>query len=244
MDNPFALLRRRLDPCADLRVHSMLSASMTIGPVAGDDLHLSRGLQPALRLKEEEGSRGVPTLIEHYLSAVGIGLHLRGDEVLPRREIFPQIMSLGSFDQPSEISARASVRRGNLASLVVKALLDLPVERRSSRPVIDRWAERARRLYSSADPFPSVRWTALANEAFLDHWLGKSRQAISVLDHLLKREIPSNDLVEIEIKRAIVLQQLGEGERAVEALDLLPPEVDDDRVRALRKQLGGDDVEP
>jgi hypothetical protein len=219
--DPTGLMPRAQDPGADARLQQTGSISLRIGPVSGPDFSWGGGVEPALRLRsllERSDKTDLPSFVEEYLAGAGIGLHVWGYERLPRRAlVWKLVEECEELELRSELWARASVRMGNLHSLTILAATELPVDEPWLSDFVQERSKAALKLYSRAEPFPGVNRVARSNEATLYAWLGRSEDALRVLDELLG-ERTDEESAHINLKKAMVL--CGSGRRA-EGLGLL-----------------------
>ncbi len=177
-------------------------------------------------------------MVDLQLSMMGIGTKLKGDERPPRREVTIQMINrLEDMEITTDPGARACARAGNLLASSVNRIQRLPIEDSGKQWFCEHLSDRARQLYSKCDPFPAVRWTALANEGLLHHWIGEVEDALSLLDYVLQHEILPSDKTETLIKKAIVLKEAGHRRELKEALAQLPLGVEDDRVDTINRFL-------
>jgi len=243
IDDPLVFLPVSLDPISDHRLFQVASASLRIGPTSTADTTFSKGLEPALRLREIQASKDVGTLsqfINRYLMGLGIGLYLRGDERIPRRGLIWNIMKgAEGLEFNTEQWASASVRMGNIYSLLARALSTLPIDPSVALPLAQRNADTARRLYSRSLPYPSLNLASSANEAMLDHWTGDSNKALLTIERLLGFELSEDDRSHLMIVKATILVDTGETAKAVQIVESLPGMVKDSRVSRLKALTEG-----
>jgi hypothetical protein len=238
--DPLILVYNALDPYSDQRLAGMNSASMRIHAVPRDQVLLNQAMDPAVRFREmmaRDDLSPVPSFIDSYLSGVGIGLHVTGEERLPERRLLWEILTEASdLDLPTDVWARAAVKMANLRALIVRAMGTMPLGE-AKREVMEREAEKARGLWSKADAFPSLRSAALANEALMDHWMGDSENALEVLGFLYTNEDVDWDRSHILIKRAMILDDLGQEEKLRSVLQEIPSKVRSRRVDEMRRRF-------
>jgi hypothetical protein len=243
IDDPLTLLPVSLDPTSDHRLFQVASASLRIGPTSTADTTFSKGLEPALRLREILASKdagALPQFIDHYLMGLGIGLYLRGDERIPRRGLIWNIMKgAEGLEFNTEQWASASLRMGNIYSLLARALSMLPIDSSAALPLAQKNADTARRLYSKSLPYPALNLASSANEAILDHWTGDSNKALLTIERLLGLELSEDDRSHLMIIKATILVDTGEMAKAVQIVESLPGVVKDARVSRLKALTEG-----
>ncbi len=214
-----------LDPTSDRRFMALSSPALRIGPSPSSRPAMGRAPQAAMRFRSsmEGDQREIPYIMDRYLSFMGVGLDLRGDERVPRRETVSEFLrSAMTLDYDLLPWAKASIRLGNLVSVGLKRMLDLPIEEDARTTFVDLWSERVRGLYERADAFPQIRWTALSNQAMVEHWTGGSERALSLLDYVMKKNVDEDRMVEARTKKAIILFETGRGAQANEILRQIP----------------------
>jgi hypothetical protein len=243
IDDPLVFLPFSLDPTSDHRLFQVASASLRIGPTSTADTTFSKGLEPALRLREIQASKDVGTLsqfINRYLMGLGIGLYLRGDERIPRRGLILNIMKgAEGLELNTEQWASASVRMVNIYSLLARALSTLPIDPSAALPLARKNADTARRLYSRSSLYPALNLASSANEAMLDHWTGDSNRALLTIERLLGFELSEDDRSHLMIVKATILVDTGETAKAVQIVESLPGMVKDSRVPRLKALTEG-----
>jgi len=239
--DPLVLLPRALDPVSDMRLLHVISPCLRIGPLSTDGIILNKGIDPVMRLREiddEMDTEVLASLIDLTLSALGIGLHLWGDEIIPYRESTWKLMAAAeNRDADTEIWARSCVRMGNVLALLLREVKLLPVEKAAKEEFIERMRTRATGLFEKADPFPSLRWISISNQALMEHWSGDSSSALSLLRFALNKEIPRDERYRLEMKRAMVLIESGRKDEAAMTLDSIPPSVEKTRFKKIRRLL-------
>ncbi|MFP4545554.1 MAG: hypothetical protein ACLFPN_01735 [Methanomassiliicoccales archaeon] len=221
IEDPLALLPRTLDPASDRRYWHTSSAVLSIGPVSSAEVSPAKGVETAVRLNHlREGD--LPSLVERYLSFLGVPLHVWGREILPYREITWRLLRRCEAEDFSTLTwARACTRLGNLLSLLLRRLSTLPIEREPLERYMEELAGRARDLYSHADPFPRVRWVAVSNQALMEHWTGDQEKALELVD-LARSRGREGDRELATVKRALILDEMGRTEESLECLRSLP----------------------
>jgi hypothetical protein len=243
IDDPFALLPSAQDPMADARLFQMSSVMIRIVPTPTNELTYSRGPGPALRLRSilsRDDKGPVQTLVEEYLAGMGVELHVWGDEKLPRRAFLAALLEgAGPLEFPTELWGRASVRMGNLHALLVRHVSALPIDDAWKEPFVARNGEAARALYARARPFGSLSSVVASNRALLDHWGGRSAEALLTLTSLTRTDSVDADVVAALVKQAMVLTDLGRKDEAQDALAKVPSAMLDPRSTELKRRLEG-----
>lgn len=238
IDDPLPLMPTALDPKSDQRLFQISSVSLRIGPVSPADVSHSKGLEPALRLREilsSEDKSGMPQFVNSYLAGLGVRLHLRGDERLPRRGMIWNILqNAKDMDFKTEQWAAASIRMGNIFTLLVREISRLPIEASAVLPFVQRKSDLARQLYARSMPYCSLNAAASANEALLDHWTGNSEKALSTVEGLIISEELESVRTHLLIVKATILVETGMRPQAVQVLESIPGKVKDERVARLK----------
>lgn len=242
--DPFVFLPRALDPTSDRRLMTVSSSTLIIGPTPSRGLVLGKGPEEVVSFRSsmEGDQREIPGIMDRYLSFLGIGIRLRGDERIPRRDILSDFLEATlNLDYDLLPWARASIRMGNLATLVVRRIAFLSIEEGAKKDFLDLWSERAKGMYERGDAFPQLRWAALSNQALLEHWCGDHDQALSLIDYVMKKNLSQDDVVEARIKKATILFDLRRFEEAKSLLELVAGEGADSRVNILMSEMEGDE---
>jgi hypothetical protein len=243
IDDPFILLPSAQDPMADARLFQMSSVMIRIVPTPTSELTYNRGPGPAIRLRSmlsRQDKGPVQTLVEEYLVGMGVELHVWGDERLPRRAFLaPLLEGVAHLELKSELWARASVRMGNLHALLVRHVAALPIDDEWKARFIARSDDEARTLYARARRFSSLSSVVASNRALLDHWGGRSAEALMALTSLTRSESVNVDVVAALVKQAMVLADLGRNDEARDALAKVPSSMLDPRSTDLRRKLEG-----
>lgn len=238
IDDPLLLLPTALDPKSDQRLFQISSLYLRIGPVSSADVSYSKGLEPALRLREilaSEDKAGLPQFVGSYLAGLGVGLYLRGDERLPRRGIIWNILqSAVDLDFKTEQWASASIRMGNILALLVKEVSRLPIEASAVLPFVQKNSDLARMLYARSLPYPSLDPAAAANGILLDHWTGNSEKALSEIGNKIDLEKSEAIKAHLLIVKATMLFESGMQSQAVQILESIPGKVRDERIARLK----------
>jgi tetratricopeptide (TPR) repeat protein len=236
LDDPLDLLPRMQDATADLRLFRRGSLLLRIGPVVGEDVEVGRGVEPALRLRsllEEGDPEGLARFVDKYLAGAGIGLHLWGDERIPRRSLVWNVVKASDSANTQGVGwDRACIRVANVHSLVVSNASALPVDREWLAAFMASHTRAAEKCYSRASDAKELAATSSSNLALLKFYNGKGDEALRMLEGL-------EDSSEIIVKKAIVLDGLGRREEALSALQRIPQERMDRRTTALRLRLEG-----
>lgn len=238
--DPLSLLARMGDPAADLRLHQMGSAVIRVGPVASAEVQFGEGAEPALRLRAlidgEERPR-LQSLVEEYLAAAGVSLHLWGDERVPRRAfLWRMVEEVEPLDLRTEMWARASVRMGNLHALLVLAASELPVDGEWQNAFIMEHAGAALSLYARAKEYRPLWRVARSNQALLFAWMGRTEDSLGLLEDLQSYRV-DRETVQFLLKKVMVLCDAGRDQECREELDRIPEELLDARARRFREQL-------
>jgi len=236
LDDPLDLVPRMQDATADLRLFRRGSLLLRIGPVAGEDIEIGRGVEPALRLRsllEEGDAEGLARFVDKYLAGAGIGLHLWGDERVPRRAlVWNVVKSVDSIGTEAEGWDRACLRIANVHSLIVKHASLMPVDGDWLSAFLAAHIKTAEKCYARARTATELASTSDSNLALLRLFSGKGDEALGILEEL-------GDALEITVKKAIVLEGLGRNEDALSIIAKIPQEKIDPRVMALRLRLEG-----
>lgn len=238
IDDPLVLLPSALDPKSDQRLLLISSPCLRIGPASSADISYSKGMEPALRLREILASgdkRGLPQFVGSYLAGLGVGLYLRGDERLPRRGITWNILrNAMDLDFKSEHWAAASIRMGNVLALLVREVSKLPIEASAALPFVQKYSEAARNLYSRSVSYPSLSGIASVNAILLDHWTGSSEKALSDIEGKIAGAESEAARAHLLIIKATILIESGMQSQAVQALETIPGKVRDERIPRLK----------
>ncbi len=238
--DPLSLLRRMQDPAADLRLHQVGSAIIRVGPVASTELEFGEGVEPALRLRstmERDDKGPLSSLVEEYLAAAGFALHLWGDERVPQRTFLWRLVEeVRHLDLRTELWARASVRMGNLHSLLVLAASELSVDEVWQSTFIKKNANLAFSLYSRAKEHRLLWRVAQSNQALLLAWMGRTEDALGILEDLRPYRVDP-ETVHFAIKKAMVLHENGREKECLEELSNIPDELMDDRAKRFKQSM-------
>jgi hypothetical protein len=239
--DPFIFLPRAFDPYSDRRFMRVCSPSMMIGPSPSKGVLFYKGPEVAVRFRSsmEGDQKEVPNIMDRYLSFMGVGIRLRGDERVPRRDIISDFLEAAlTLDYDLLPWARASIRIGNLVSLVVRRVISLPVIEETKVTFIERWAGMAKGMYERGDAFPQLRWVAISNQAILEHWCGDHDQALSLLEYVMKKKLSDQDRLEAIIKKASVLIDIDRVQEAGELIAEVPDDLVDSRLSLMKQVLG------
>jgi len=165
-----------VDPRSDLRSLGIRSACMRVGPSSQGEVLLRRGSDPYLlveRTLQAEDRSHLPTVLDHYLAGMGVGLHLMGDEHLPLRPKAKELLSIPDrMDFQGERWGRALLRLGNLLALSARDISRLPLGDDVRRDLFKERAARALALYRRAEAVPELAMISKANTAMLRIWGG------------------------------------------------------------------------
>jgi hypothetical protein len=238
--DPLCLVRRMQDPTADMRLNQAGSAILRIGPVASADVTFGRGIEPVLRLRSLTAAGDtarLPSLVEEYLASAGIALHVWGDERLPRRAfLWRMVEEVEGLEVKSEVWSRASVRMGNLHSLLSLAASELPVEESWRCSFVRDHAEAAIHLYSRTKEHRPLWRVARSNQAMLAAWIGDTEEALRILDDLCPVRV-DRETASFAIKKAMVLCDAGREEECRAEMELVPEELLDARAKRFKRAL-------
>lgn len=241
LSDPLDLLPRLIDPTADARLLKMQSVSMRIFPTNGPALGYSASLDAPLRLPalmEHENVAAFPSFVDEYLAGIGIGVHLFGDELLPRRPfVWELIKQAEGVEIASEAWARASLRMANIHILLVRAASRLAVDESWLTPFLKKHTGAALSLSSRSKDYPKLSRVADSNLQMMNAFLGNAEEAIA---ELAKLEVEvDDDSYQITIKRAMLLMRSSKSELAKEALQRIPSSSNDIRARRLKARSEG-----
>ncbi len=234
------LLPRLIDPTADARLLRMQSVSMRVFPTNGPALIYGAGIDAPLRLPalmEHERIAAFSSFVDDYLAGIGVGLHVFGDELLPRRPfVWELIKQTEEVEIASEEWARASIRMANVHILLVRAVSRLAVDEDWQTSFLKSHTGSALRLCERSKAYPNLHRIASSNLQMMNAFLGNLEEAIAELDKL---ESADDDYTQITIKKALLLLQAGKDAMAKEALQRLPPSFNDNRAAKLKVRLEG-----
>ncbi len=165
-----------VDPRSDLRSLGIRSACMRIGPSSQGEVLLRKGSDPYLlveRTLQAEDRSHLPTVLDHYLAGLGVGLHLMGDEPLPTRPQVKELLSIPDrMDYQGERWGRALLRLGNLLALSARDMSRLPLGDDVREEIFRDRAARALGLYRRAAAVPELAPISHTNTALLRIWGG------------------------------------------------------------------------
>ncbi|HVO78222.1 MAG TPA: hypothetical protein VMS79_05070 [Methanomassiliicoccales archaeon] len=236
LDDPLDLLPRMQDSTADLRLFRRGSLLLRIGPVVGEDVEVGRGVEPALRLRslmEEGNSESLARFVDKYLAGAGVGLHLWGDERIPRRAlVWSVVKAADSARLEGSGWERACLRVANVHSLLVKHASAMPVDHDWLSAFLTSHAKAAEKCYSYSSSSKELEVTSAANFALLKFYSGRGDEALQILEGL-------GGSFEVIVKTAIVLEGLGRRDEALSTLQRIPQEQMDRRATELRLRLEG-----
>ncbi|MDD1771210.1 MAG: hypothetical protein LUO79_09025, partial [Methanomassiliicoccales archaeon] len=193
-------------------------------------------VEPALRLRsllEEGDAEGLARFVDKYLAGAGVGLHLWGDERVPRRTlVWNVVRSADSVGTEGEGWDRACLRVANVHTLIVKYASTMPVDGNWLAAFLAAHVKAAESGYAKARATKELAAISDSNLALLRLFSGKGDEGLGILEGL-------GDSLEITVKKAIVLEGMGRNEEALSIIAKLPPESVDRRVTALRLRLEG-----
>lgn len=165
-----------VDPRSDLRSLGIRSACLRVGPSSQGEVLLRKGSDPYLlveRTLQAEDRSHLPTVLDHYLAGMGVGLHLMGDEHLPMRPKVKELLSVpDQMDLQGERGGRALLRLGNLLALSARDVSRLPLGDELRTEIFRDRAARALILYRRAAAVPELVSISQANTAMLRIWGG------------------------------------------------------------------------
>jgi len=165
-----------VDPRSDLRSLGIRSACLRVGPSSQGEVLLRKGSDPYLlveRTRQAEDRSHLPTVLDHYLAGMGVGLHLMGDEHLPMRPKVKELLSVpDQMDLQGERGGRALLRLGNLLALSARDVSRLPLGDELRTEIFRDRAARALILYRRAAAVPELASISQANTAMLRIWGG------------------------------------------------------------------------
>jgi len=241
LKDPLDLLPRLIDPTADARLHKVQSVSMWIFPTNGPALSYGAGLDAPLRLPalmEHERIAAFPSCVDEYLAGAGVGLHLFGDELLPRRPfVWELIKQTEDVEIASETWARASLRMANVHILLVRAASRMAVDESWQTSFLRSHTGAALSLCARSKGYPNLNRVAASNLQMMNSFLGNIEEAIAELSKFEADE--DNDSYQITIKKAMLLMRAEKDDLAREALRRIPAAFEDMRARRLKTRLEG-----
>ena len=203
-----------VDSRSDLRSLGIRSACLRVGPSSQGEVLLRKGSDPYLlveRTLQAEDRSHLPTVLDHYLAGMGVGLHLMGDEQLPVRPKVKELLSIpDQMDYQGERWGRALLRLGNLLALSARDLSRLPLGDDLRRGLFADRASRALALYRRAAAVPELAPISNANAAVLRIWGGD----IEALEEL--RTMAVDDGTRMQLAK--VYWDMGKEDEAAEAV--------------------------
>ncbi len=165
-----------VDPRSDLRSLGIRSACLRVGPSSQGEVLLRKGSDPYLlveRTLQAEDRSHLPTVLDHYLAGMGVGLHLMGDEQLPVRPKVRELLTIpDTLEYQGERWGRALLRLGNLLALSARDMSRLPLGEDLRKEIFIDRASRALALYRRAAAVPELAPISTANTALLRLWGG------------------------------------------------------------------------
>lgn len=205
-----------VDPRSDLRSLGSRSACLRIGPSSQGEVLLGKGPDPYLlvqRTVQAEDRSHLPAVLDQYLSGMGLGLHLMGDEQLPERPAIRELVSLsGKAEFEGERWGRALVRIGNILAISTRDVSRLPLGDEGRKEAFVQRASEALDLYKRAGKVPELQPITRANIAMLRHWGGEHEAALDEL----RAMAPISDGIRLQLAR--VLLDLGREDEAAEVV--------------------------
>jgi len=209
-----------MDPRSDLRSLGSRSACLRIGPSSQGEVLLSKGSDPYLLMEktlQAEDRSHLPTVLDQYLSGLGVDLCLMGDEQIPDRPMLKELVTLPeSMDYPGERWAKVLIRIGNLMAISARDISRLPLGEDARREAFRERAGKAADLYRRAGRIAELEGTARGNLAMLRHWAGNHQAA---MEELRSVSASSDDA---KLQLAKVLWDLGREEEAVVIISQSP----------------------
>jgi len=203
-----------VDPRSDLRSLGIRSACLRVGPSSQGEVLLRKGSDPYLlveRTLQAEDRSHLPTVLDHYLAGMGVGLHLMGDEQLPVRPKVRELLTIpDTMEYQGERWGRALLRLGNLLALSARDLSRLPLGDDLRRGLFADRASRALALYRRAAAVPELAPISNANAAVLRIWGGD----IEALEEL--RTMAVDDGTRMQLAK--VYWDMGKEDEAAEAV--------------------------
>jgi len=173
-----------VDPRSDLRSLGIRSACLRVGPSSQGEVLLRKGSDPYLlveRTLQAEDRSHLPTVLDHYLAGMGVGLHLMGDEQVPLRPKIKELLDIPDrMDYQGERWGRALLRLGNLLALSARDMSRLPLGDEVRKEMFRERAAQALSLYLRASVVPELEPISRANTAMLRIW-GGDREALEEL---------------------------------------------------------------
>lgn len=174
VEDPLGTLGLAIDPMADMRFRANDSVVLRIGPSFVGEVRLSKGLDPSVtfdRMINGPDRSHVPSFIDEYLSDLGVGLELTGNEMVPSRQtISSMIRSSWELDFDSDTWGKACLRMGNVVSLAVRRCAVLPLEPSDSAQLISELREMAVKLYTNAMNHAVLESIAKRNMETFENW--------------------------------------------------------------------------
>jgi len=205
-----------MDPRSDMRSLGFRSACLRIGPSSQGEVLLRKGSDPHLlveRTLNAEDRSHLPTVLDHYLAGMGVGLHIMGDEQLPMRPQVKEFLKVPDrMDFQGERWGRALLRLGNLLALSARDLSRLPLGDDLRKDLFRERASRALALYRRAAAVPTLEPISRANTAMLRIWGGD----MGALDDLKAAAIDDSGRLQL----AKAYWDLGREDEAAEAVAL------------------------
>jgi len=203
-----------VDPRSDNRSFGSRSACLRIGPSSKGEVQLGKGSDPYLlvqRTLQVEDRSHLPTVLDQYLSGLGAGLCLMGDEQIPPRSMLGELVAIPEkMDYPGERWGMVLIRLGNLLAISARDISRLPLGENARKEAFRERAGKAADLYRRAGQIAELEGTARGNLAMLRHWAGDHQAA----EDELKVLSPSSDNAKLQLAK--VLWDMGREEEAVE----------------------------
>lgn len=204
-----------VDPRSDVRHLGLRAACLRVGPSSQGEVLLRKGSDPYLlveRILQSEDRSHLPTVLDHYLAGMGVGLHLMGDERIPMRPKLRELVELPlRMDFQGERWGRALLRIGNILSLSARDASRLPLGDGAREELFRERASRALSLYRRASAVPELEPIARANMAMLRIWGGEREIGVQEL-----RAAAVNEGGRLQLAKA--LWDMGKEDEAAEAV--------------------------
>lgn len=205
-----------MDPRSDQRSLGCRSACLRTRPTSKGEVLIGKGSDSYLLLQrtlEAEDRSHLPTVLDHYLDGLGLGLFLMGDEVLPARPVLKDLMHIPDHvDYQGERWGRALLRLGNLMSLSARDVSRLPLGDEGRKQAFASRAAVAYDLYKRAEAIKETEGMAKGDLAMLRLWGGEREAALQELKALA----PTSEGAALQLAKAY--HDLGMEDEAAEAL--------------------------
>jgi hypothetical protein len=185
---------------------------------------------------EHEKVAAFQSFVDEYLAGIGVGLHLFGDELLPRRPFIWQLIKQAEgVEIANEAWASASLRMANVHILLVRTVSWLAVDESWQTSFLKVHTGLALSLCERSKEYPKLHRIASSNLQLMNAFLGNQEEAIEELVKLEAGE--DEDSYNITKKKAMLLVQVGKFDLAGEALQRVPASFIDMRAKRLKARL-------